>query len=129
VFLYLVVAQCSAAVSYDLGVRMGTQEPAAKITDVGVAFFKGFAAADLWFYTPLLGIGLTGHALGDDWGAVLLAAAAGITVYWPLACLVTVRAARGVKGWSLPKERDYWVVLPLIAGWGALALILLLTEI
>ena len=96
-FIYLVVAQCSAALSYDLGVRMRTQEPAERISDVGVAFFKGLAVADLLFYTPLLGLGLVGHALGTIWGSILLSAAAGITVYWPLACLVTVKAARGTK--------------------------------
>lgn len=127
-FLYLVVAQCSAAVSYELGIRMGTQEPAERITIVGVAFFKGLALADLLFYTPLLGLGLVGHALGTNWGMLLLAAAAGITVYWPLACLVTVKAARNAPNWSLPKEREYWIVLPVIAGWGVVTLILLLTN-
>ena len=63
-FFYLVVAQCSAAISYSLGVRLGTQEPAERITDVGVAFFKGYAGADLVFYVPLLGFGLVGHLLG-----------------------------------------------------------------
>ena len=46
-FAYLVVAQCVPAVSYALGVRMGTQEPGDRITEVGVAFFKGYAGADL----------------------------------------------------------------------------------
>ena len=42
-FLYLVIAQCIPAFSYQIGVRMGTQEPAENITEVGVAFFKGLA--------------------------------------------------------------------------------------
>ena len=121
-FAYLVLAQCSSAVSYDLGVRMGTQEPAESITPVGVAMFKGYAGADLVFYTPLLGAGLAGQLAGAGWADAVLAAALGITVYWPIACLITVRAARGAPGWSLPKEGQYWVVLPLIAGWGAWAL-------
>ena len=127
-FLYLVVAQCSAALGYDLGVRMGTQEPAERITEVGVAFFKGLAVADLVFYTPLLGLGLAGHAFGSTWGPVLLAAAAGITVYWPVACLVTIKAASGAANWSLPKERDYWIVLPVIAAWGAVTIAMLLSN-
>ena len=61
-FAYLVAAQCTAAVSYAFGVRLGTQEPAERITEVGVAFFKGYAGADLLFYVPLLGIGLAGQA-------------------------------------------------------------------
>ena len=115
---YLAVAQCLAAFSYDLGVRMGTQEPAATVTPVGAAFWWGLAAADLVFYTPLLAAGLAGHWLGTGWGTVLLAGALGVTAYWPLACLATVWRARGLPGWSLPKEAQYWVALPLIAAWG-----------
>ncbi len=125
-FAYLVAAQCTAALSYSLGVRMGTQEPAERITEVGVAFFKGYAGADLVFYTPLLGLGLIGHYFETSWSTVVLSAALGVTVYWPIACLWTVRAARGANGWDLPKEGQYWIVLPAIAGWGALGLVLLL---
>lgn len=117
--LYLAVAQCLSAFDYGLGVRMGTQEPAERITPVGVALFWGLAFADLVFYAPLLAAGLLGHLLGAAWGVPLLAAALGVTVYWPIFCLATVRAARGVPGWSLPKEASYWVVLPAIALWGA----------
>lgn len=124
-FAYLIAAQCTAALSYSLGVQMGSQEPSDRITEVGVAFFKGYAGADLVFYTPLLGLGLVGHLLGSLWAAVALGAALGVTVYWPIACLWTVKAARGAAGWDLPKERQYWTVLPIIAGWGALGLVLL----
>lgn len=124
-FAYLVVAQCSAAVSYDLGVRMGTQDPADRITGVGVAFFRGFALADLVFYTPILGLGLVGHILGLDWTPLVLGAALGITVYWPIVSLVTVRAARGTPGWSLPDEGQYWLVLPIIIAWGIIGLVVL----
>ena len=51
-FAYLVYAQAIPALDYDLGVRMGTQEPALLITDVGVAFWYGFAFADAVFYIP-----------------------------------------------------------------------------
>ncbi|MDJ0994005.1 MAG: hypothetical protein QNI90_10550 [Dinoroseobacter sp.] len=122
-FIYLVVGQCTAAVNYNLSVRLGTQEPSARITEVGVAFFKGYAGADLVFYVPLLGLGLLGHAVGAPWSGVLVSAAMGITIYWTLACLWTVKAARGAAGWQLPKEERYWVVLPVIAGWAAVSLV------
>ena len=125
-FAYLLAAQCTAAVSYALGVRMGTQEPAQRITEVGVAFFKGYAGADLVFYTPLLGLGLIAHFLGSPLADVVLGAALGVTVYWPIACLWTVKAARGADGWDLPKEEQYWLVLPTIAGWGAIGLVVLI---
>lgn len=128
-FVYLLAAQCTAALSYSLGVKMGTQESADRITEVGVAFFKGYAGADLVYYTPLLALGLVGHILGSSWAWVVLGAALGVTVYWPIACLWTVKAARGAVGWDLPKELQYWIVLPAIAGWGALGLLLLSLEI
>lgn len=104
---------------------MGTQEPAERITGVGVAMFRGFAGADLLFYTPILCIGLIGHYNSAPWGNLILGAALGITVYWPIVCLWTVRAARGTAGWNLPKELQYWIVLPVIAAWGLTSLVVL----
>jgi hypothetical protein len=51
--------------------RMGTQEPAKKITEVGTAFWYGFAFADLVVYLPLLGAGLVGHWLERPWWPVV----------------------------------------------------------
>ena len=125
-FAYLLVAQCTAAISNSLGVKMGTQEPARRVTEIGVAFWKGYAGADFLFYTPLMDIALVGHFIGKSWSDLLLAAALGVTVYWPIACLWTVKAARGAEGWDLPKETQYWVALPLIALSDAVGLVLLL---
>ena len=119
---YILVAQGLSALSYDLGVRMGAQEPASRITPVGAAFWWALAFADLVLYAPLLGAGLAGHWTGADWGRPVLAAALGITLYWPLVSLALVARAHGAPGWHLPKERQYWLVLPLIAGWAGWAL-------
>jgi len=116
---YLVYAQAIPAFNYDLGIAMGTQEPAEQITDVGAAFWYGFAFGDLVTYIPLLVIGLIGHWLGRMWGRVLLGAALGITVYWPIVSLAAVAAARDATGWNLANETSYWAVLPLITLWGA----------
>jgi len=117
-FLYLVYAQAIPAFSYDLGVAMGTQEPAEQITEVGVAFWYGFAFGDLVIYLPLLALGLIGDGLGRNWGQVTFTAALGITAYWPVVCLAAIVAARGAAGWSLESELPYWTVLPLITFWG-----------
>lgn len=117
--LYLVYAQAIPAFDYELGVRMGTQESAETVTGVGTAFWYGFAFGDLVIYVPLLALGLVGHWLRKRWGNVTLTAALGITVYWPIVCLATVVAARGAEGWNLANETAYWIVLPLIAVWGA----------
>jgi len=116
--LYLLYAQAIPAFSYDLGVAMGTQESAEQITGVGVAFWYGFAFADLVVYIPLLVLGLTGHVLNWKWGRLILAAALGITAYWPVVCLAAVVAARGAAGWNISNELSYWIVLPLITFWG-----------
>jgi hypothetical protein len=118
---YLVYAQAIPAFDYELGVRMGTQEPASSITEVGTAFWYGFAFADLVIYIPLLAAGLVGLARARDWAVPVLGAALGITVYWPLVCLAAVAAARGAPGWSVD-ESAYWTVLPLIALWALAAL-------
>ena len=55
-----------------------------------------------------------------------LAAALGITVYWPLVSLAAVWDARGAPGWTLAGEAAYWVVLPPIALWAAWGLLALM---
>ena len=115
---YLIYAQAIPAFSYDTGVAMGTQESAEQITEVGTAFWYGFAFADLVTYIPLLAIGLIGHWAGRMWGCVVLAAALGITIYWPVVCLAALVAARDAAGWHLVDETPYWIVLPLIVLWG-----------
>ena len=116
---YLVYAQAIAAFDYGMGVRLGTQEPAAVVSEVGVAFWYGFAVGDLLVYIPLLASGLVGFWLNKRWGQPVLGAALGITVYWPIVCLAAVVAARDASGWNLVDETPYWIVLPLIAAWAA----------
>jgi len=126
--LYLIYAQAVPAFSYDLGVAMGTQESADQITEVGAAFFYGFAFGDLLIYIPLLAVGLIGHWHNYVWSRAILGSALGITVYWPIVCLSTVVAAKGAEGWNLSSESDYWIVLPLIVLWGAWSLWLIALE-
>lgn len=117
--LYLIYAQAIPAFNYETGVIMGTQETAEVVSEVGVAFWYGFAFGDLIAYIPLLAIGLIGHWLGKSWGRVILGAALGVTVYWPVVCLAAVVAARDATGWNLVNEAPYWFMLPLITLWGA----------
>jgi hypothetical protein len=116
---YLIVAQGVSALDYRLGVTMGTQESADVITEVGVAFWYGFAFGDLVIYIPLLAVGLIGQWFHRVWTDVVLIAALGITAYWPVVCLAAVVAARGSEGWLLSNETGYWLVLPVITMWGA----------
>lgn len=126
--MYLIVAQGVPAFSYELGVKMGTQEPAETITEVGTTFFYGFALGDLLTYIPILLIGLVGHMRSSTWSRILFAAGLGITVYWPVVCLITVVDARDASGWKMADETPYWIALPLIALWGAWGLWALIKE-
>ena len=101
---------------------MRTQEPAKVVSEVGVAFWYGFALGDLLTYIPLLAVGLVGFGAGKKWGRIILAAALGVTIYWPVVCLVAVAAARDAEGWNLADEAPYWIVLPVITLWGIWAL-------
>ena len=119
---YLIYAQAIPAFDYESGVSMGTQESAEVVSDVGVAFWYGFAFGDLLVYIPLLASGLIGHWTGKSWGRVLLGGSLGVTIYWPVVCLAAVVAARDAPGWNLANETPYWIVLPLITLWGVWAL-------
>ena len=119
--VYLVYAQAIPAFDYELGVRMGTQESAQQITEVGAAFWYGFAFADLVVYIPLLAAGLIGHMLGRRWHKAVLGAALGITVYWPVVVLAAAVDARNAQGWHID-EAAYWIVLPTIAIWALISL-------
>jgi hypothetical protein len=123
-FAYLLYAQAIPAFDYDFGVRMGTQEAAEQITEVGAAFWYGFAVADLVIYIPLLGAGLIAHWQTLHWWRPILGAALGITIYWPAVVLVAAVDARDASGWSID-ETAYWVVLPVIAVWAVYGLIVM----
>ena len=123
-FVYLVYAQGIPAFDYELGVRMGTQESAQNITEVGAAFWYGFAFADLVIYIPLLGVALVGHWLGTAWSKAVLSAALGITIYWPVVVLAATVDARDAAGWAID-EAAYWIVLPVIALWALWGLVVI----
>jgi len=120
--IYLVYAQAIPAFDYQLGVRMGTQESAQKITEVGAAFWYGFAFSDLVVYIPLLGAGLIGHRRGRRWWRPIFGAAFGISIYWPVVVLAAAVDARHASGWNID-EAAYWIVLPIIAAWALWGLI------
>ena len=128
---YLFVAQVIPVFDYDIGIAMSTQESQEIVSPIGVAFYKGFIVSDTLAYAPLMAAGLLLHLAGgyEEASRLLLAAAYGITIYWPLDCLAAVEAASGY--WNLPKEAEgeYWMALPVIAAWGCVSLFILLSSV
>eukprot|EP00986_Skeletonema_menzelii_P001433 scaffold379_cov145-Skeletonema_menzelii.AAC.4 len=117
-FVYLLVGQGLPAINYDLGVRMGTQDSAEVVTEVGVAFWKGFAFGDLILYIPLLGFGLLTsnhvHQI-NKWN---------IHSTFTAVCLATAINARSAPGWTLD-DTPFLIVLPMISLWASRCLWLL----
>ena len=107
----LPIGQTMAVIDYDFAVRLGMQEPASQITEIGVALNKGFGAADTLVYLPLFAIGLVGYWRGRSWGLIPLAAALGITAYWPVLCLYFLYAARNAPGFATSNYGLYLAIL------------------
>ena len=124
--VYLILAQGITAIDYDLGVAMGTQESSETITEVGTAFWYGFAFGDLVFYIPIFALGLIGHLRDASWWRVVLGAGFGITVYWPVVCLAALVAARDAPGWEIASETPFWVALSAISIWGLWGLVVVM---
>jgi hypothetical protein len=116
ILVTLFAGQGLALVDYDLAVSWGLQEGASSITPFGVAVNKGFAAADIAIYGPLLAIGLVGFWGGKLWGTIALAAALGITAYWPIACLYALYVAKGIPGFTFASHALFTaLLLPFVA--------------
>lgn len=45
-----------------------------------------------------------------------LSAAPGITLYWPIVCLVAMVDARDTIGWNI--ESETWIVCQQVVSWG-----------
>ncbi|HEY4774519.1 MAG TPA: hypothetical protein VIH40_06835 [Xanthobacteraceae bacterium] len=117
----LLAGQTVALIDYDLTVSLGLQEPASEITEIGVIFNKAFGAADTFLYLPLLVIGLVGFWFRRMWGTIALAAALGITAYWPIFSLYALYAAIGTPGFTFSRHTSYTFMLVPIsvyALWG-----------
>ena len=124
----LALVQCVSALRYDFGVALGLQQPASAISPVGAAWWHGFAVADSLVFVPLMAIGLVGHRRGTALGRIALAAAAGISVYWPAVFGASMVLSRRVDGWKMPSETAIWAFGGVFFAWGLMALYCLWLE-
>ena len=116
-FLYL-LGQTMAFIYYDFTVMIGLQEPAEEVTEIGVAFNKGFGVGDTVVYLPLLIAGIIGMIRRKQWGLFSMAAALSITIYWPIVCLATLFFAKGSPGFNFSDYTSYSILLLIISLFG-----------
>lgn len=115
--IYL-IGQTMAFINYDFTVAMDLQEPAEEITEVGVAFNKGFGFGDTIVYIPLLLAGIFGMIKKKYWGLFSMSGALAITIYWPVVCLSTLLFAKGSPGFNFTDYFSYSIMLSIICIYG-----------
>ncbi len=112
------IGQTTALLNYEYVVSIGMQESEQEITNVGIAFAKGFAFGDTMIYIPLFIIGAVGLLKKKSWGIFSMFGAFAITVYWPLVHLYAIYVGRDGLNLSDDKYLSYSIILPLIIIYG-----------
>jgi hypothetical protein len=116
--IMLLIGQTFSLINYDLTVSLGLQESVEEVSEVGVAWAKGFAFGDTILYLPLLLIGIIGLLKRKSWGFYSMFGALAITVYWPIVSLSTIFIVRTAVNLNPDKYVSYSIILPLIAIYG-----------
>ncbi|WP_292467421.1 hypothetical protein [Methanolobus sp.] len=116
--IMLLSGQTYSLMDYDQAVSMGLQESVEEVSEVGVAWAKGFALADTLLYLPLLLLGIGGLLKRKAWGLYSMVGAMAITAYWPIVSLATVFIGRDTLNLNPDKYVSYSIILPLIALYG-----------
>ena len=118
ILLLLFLGQMMSFINYEFTVKMGLQESVNVISEMGVAMNKGFGVGDTVVYIPLLVLGLVGLWIRKEWGIITMAAALGITAYWPIVAYVTLVFAKGSPGFHFSNYASYAVLLSIITIYG-----------
>ena len=116
--LFLISGQTFSLINYEAAVGLGLQESAEEVTEVGIAFAKGFAFADTIAYIPLMLIGVIGLLKRTKWGAHAMFASCAISVYWPLVHLYAIYVGIGVITLHPEKYVSFPIILSLIIIYG-----------
>ena len=116
--LFLVVGQTFSLFNYEAAVAFGLQESVEEVTQVGIAFAKGFAFADTIAYIPLLLLGIIGLLKRTKWGIYALFASCAISVYWPLVHLYAIHVGKSVIILHPEKYVSFPITLSIIILYG-----------
>jgi len=116
--LFLLAGQTFSLINYNTAVALGLQESVEEVSEVGIAFAKGFAFADTIAYIPLLLIGIIGLLKRTKWGFYALFASCAISVYWPLVHLYAIYIGRDVITLHPEKYVTFPITLSFIILYG-----------
>jgi hypothetical protein len=116
--IMFIAGQTMSLIDHDLTVALGLQESVEELSEVGIAFARGFAFGDTVFYIPLFVIGMIGLLKRKSWGVFFMFGALAITVYWPAVHLFAIYSGRSSMNLSADKYVSYSVLLPLIIFYG-----------
>jgi len=120
--LFLLVGQTFSLINYETAVALGLQESVEEISEVGIAFAKGFALADTIIYIPLLFTGIIGLLRRKKWGVYLIFASCAISVYCPLILLYAIYIGKGVIILNPEKYVFFPIALSFIILYGLLGM-------
>ncbi|WP_406661733.1 hypothetical protein V7O66_04230 [Methanolobus sp. ZRKC3] len=116
--IFLLLGQTLSLIDYDLTVSLGLQESVEEVSEVGIAWAKGFAFGDTVFYLPLLVMGIIGLLKKRAWGLYSMFGALAITVYWPIVSLFAIFIGKDALNLDPGKYVSFSIVLPLIVIYG-----------
>ena len=122
--MYL-IGQTMAMFNYAWTVSVGLQEPADQVTEIGVAFNKGFGFGDTIVYIPLLFIGIVGLIKRTRIGIYAMFGAMAITSYWTTVALSALYFAKETPGWGFVDYGSYTPLLTFICLYGLWGMIFL----
>ncbi|MGI9550423.1 MAG: hypothetical protein ACR2MT_04435 [Aurantibacter sp.] len=116
--ILLIAGQTFSLISYNTAVLLGLQESIEEVGKVGVAFAKGFAFGDTFFYLPFMVGGIIGLLKGKQWGHYVMLIGLAITVYWPAVHLYAIYIDKEAFDLGPEKYLSYSIILPIIILYG-----------
>ena len=116
--IFLLVGQTFSLFNYEAAVSLGLQESVEEISEVGIAFAKGFAFGDSMIYIPLLLGGIIGLLKRKKWGVFAMLASCSISVYWPLVHLYAIYIGKDAITLQAEKYVTFPITLSLIITYG-----------
>ena len=118
ILLMLIMGQTMSFINYEFAVSIGLQESEKAVGKMGVTVNKAFGVGDTMIYLPIMLAGLIGLWLKKTWGLFTMAAAMGITAYWPMVCLFVLIFSEGTPGFNFDDFTTYTIVLTSITIYG-----------